>query len=143
MPSINPERRARLIALYREANIRAARRAQAREGGLIEFVRYFWSVLEPQTEFVDGDALYAICQHLEAVTFGEINRLLINVPPGFMKSLLTDVFWPAWEWGPMDMPHLRYVAFSYAAGLTERDNGKLRDLIMSDRKSTRLNSSHT
>lgn len=133
MPSINPERRARLIALYREANIRAARRAQAREGGLIEFVRYFWSVLEPQTEFVDGDALYAICQHLEAVTFGEINRLLINVPPGFMKSLLTDVFWPAWEWGPMDMPHLRYVAFSYAAGLTERDNGKFRDLIMSQK----------
>jgi predicted phage terminase large subunit-like protein len=133
MPSINPERRARLIALYREANSRAARRAQAREGGLIEFVRYFWDVLEPQTEFVDGDALYAICQHLEAVTFGEINRLLINVPPGFMKSLLTDVFWPAWEWGPMDMPHLRYVAFSYAAGLTERDNGKFRDLIMSQK----------
>jgi hypothetical protein len=30
----------------------------------------------------------AVCLHLEAVTFGEINRLLINVPPGFMKSLL-------------------------------------------------------
>jgi hypothetical protein len=36
------------------------------------------------------------------LTFGDIpsNRLLINVPPGFMKSLLVDVFWPAWERGP-------------------------------------------
>ena len=130
---INPERKARLIALHRELNLRMLRKEQSREGGLINFVRYFWDVLEPQTEFVEGEALNAICQHLEAVTFGDINRLLINVPPGFMKSLLTDVFWPAWEWGPMDMPHLRYVAFSYAAGLTERDNGKFRDLISSQK----------
>jgi hypothetical protein len=53
---------------------------------LIEFVRYFWPVLEPQTELVNGWPLEAICQHLEAVTFGEIKRLLMNVPPGFMKS---------------------------------------------------------
>ena len=33
----------------------------------------------------------------------------------------------------MEMPHLRYVAFSYAAGLTERDNGKFRDLITSQK----------
>jgi len=31
------------------------------------------------------------------VTFGEITRLVINVPPGFMKSMLVDVFWPAWD----------------------------------------------
>lgn len=124
-------RRQKLLALRREAHRRVNRRAQACRGGLIEFVRYFWSILEPQTPLVDGWPLEAICEHLEAVTFGDITRLLINVPPGFMKSLVTDVFWPAWEWGPMEMPHLRYVAFSYAAGLTERDNGKFRDLILS------------
>jgi hypothetical protein len=68
-----------------------------------------------------------------AVTFGEINRLLINVPPGFMKSLLVNVFWPAWEWGPMNMPHLRYLAFSYALHLTMRDNDKLVRLVTSPR----------
>ena len=80
---------------------------------------------------VEGWSLEAICEHLEAVTAGEITRLLINVPPGFMKSLLTDVFWPAWEWGPMGRPHLRYVTFSYSASLTERDNGRFRDLLSS------------
>jgi hypothetical protein len=76
-------------------------------------------------------ALEAICVHLEAVTFGDITRLLINVPPGFMKSLLTDVFWPAWEWGPMNMPHLRYVAFSYSDTITTRDNNKMVRLVSS------------
>src|ERR1700744_5312901 len=102
-----------------------------RQGGLIAFVRYFWKVIEPENPFVDGWPLWAMCEHLEAVTFGDITRLLINVPPGFMKSLLTDVFWPAWEWGPMNMPHMRYVAFSYSSSLTERDNGKFKDLITS------------
>ena len=101
------------------------------QGGLLSFVRYFWHILEPGTKFVDGWALEAVCEHLEAVTFGEITKLLINVPPGFMKSLLTDVFWPAWEWGPMELAHLRYVAFSYSSSLTERDNLKFKDLITS------------
>jgi predicted phage terminase large subunit-like protein len=117
--------------MCQEFRRRKAKEAQSRRGGLIEFVRYFWHVLEPETQLVDGWPLEAICQHLEAVTFGEITRLLINVPPGFMKSLLTDVFWPAWEWGPMARPHLRYIAFSYSASLTERDNDRFRTLITS------------
>lgn len=104
-----------------------------RQGGLMAFVRYYWSVLEPETPLVDGWALWAICEHLEAVSFGEITRLLINVPPGFMKSLLVDVFWPAWEWGPLGKSHLRYVTFSYSATLTERDNNRFSDLITNDR----------
>jgi len=63
--------------------------------GLLEFVKYFWDVLEPETELQTGWALETMCAHLEGVSFGEIQRLLINVPPGFMKSLLVDVFWPA------------------------------------------------
>ena len=80
---------------------------------LIDFVRAYWHIIEPSTPFRDGWAIEAMCIHLEAVTVGQITRLLINVPPGSMKSLLVNVFWPAWEWGPMGLPHLRYVEFSY------------------------------
>ena len=128
---VSRERLEKFLHLTAEVRRRETRKNQSRRGGLIEFVRYFWHILEPKTRLVEGAALEAICRHLEAVTFGEINRLLMNVPPGFMKSLLTDVFWPAWEWGPMDLPHYRYVAFSYAASLTFRDNGRFRDLILS------------
>lgn len=121
----------RALALLREASIRRMRREHSERGGLKKFVIDFWHVLEPETQLVDGWSLDAVCEHLEAITHGELRHVLINVPPGFMKSLLVDVFWPAWEWGPMQMPHLRYVAFSYASGLTERDNGKFRDLLLS------------
>jgi predicted phage terminase large subunit-like protein len=101
-----------------------------RQGGLMAFIRYYWRVLEPETELVEGWALYAICEHLEAVAFGDIKRLLITVPPGFMKSLCTDVFFPAWMWGPLNRASHRFVAFSYSASLTERDNERFRDLII-------------
>lgn len=99
------------------------------EDSLLAFVRYLWHVLEPATTLVLGDVLEAVCEHLEAVTRGDENRLLVNVPPGSMKSLLTDVFWPAWEW--TTRPHLRYVAFAYAAELTTRDNRKFLALVSS------------
>jgi predicted phage terminase large subunit-like protein len=101
------------------------------EESLLAFTRRHWNTLEPNTSFVDGWALEAICEHLEAVTHGDVTRLLMNVPPGFMKSLMTNVFWPAWEWGPQRLAHLRYVTFSYAASLTQRDNGRFRDLLIS------------
>jgi predicted phage terminase large subunit-like protein len=105
-------------------------RADAEED-LLEFVRLTWPAIEPSRPFVEGWVLGAMCEHLTAVTEGEINRLLINVPPGFMKSLLVDVFWPAWEWGPCNRPALRYLCFSYSEELTKRDNGRFRNLITS------------
>ena len=62
---------------------------------LREFVRQAWHVVEPATIFVPGFHIDAIIEHLEAVSRGEIMRLLINVPPRHMKSLLVSVFWPA------------------------------------------------
>ena len=37
--------------------------------GLYAFVKYFWHILEPETPFVSGWPLEAICDHLEAITF--------------------------------------------------------------------------
>jgi hypothetical protein len=134
---VSVEAKARVERVERrkiERDFEKLRNQQTGRGGLLQFVRYFWHTLEPKSRpMVEGWPLEAICNHLEALTFGEIesNRLLINVPPGFMKSLLVDVFWPAWEWGPCSMPHLRYVAFSYSDGITTRDNNKMIRLVQS------------
>lgn len=101
------------------------------EDSLFEFMRLAWPIVEPSTPFVEGWHIEAICDHLQAVTEGEITRLLINVPPGFTKSLTTNVFWPAWEWGPRNMPATRYVSFAYSESLTIRDNGKFARIIES------------
>lgn len=107
---------------------RAVRRAEA---SLAEFAKQAWHVLEPNTPLKWGWALDAICMHLQAVSDGDLKRLLMNVPPGSMKSLLTGVIWPAWEWGPLDAPHIRYLSTSHKQDLAVRDNLKCRRLIQS------------
>lgn len=79
-----------------------------------------------------GWALDEICRHLEMVADGKVNRLLINVPPGMAKSLITSVFFPAWLWGPKGRSWMRIIGTSYDGGLATRDNVRMRDLIQSD-----------
>lgn len=106
------------------------------EASLLDFIAAFWRVLEPSRPFVRGRVLEVICEHLEAITSGQIRKLLINVPPGCMKSLTTNVFWPAWEWGPKNMPWVRYIHASYSLDLMLRDNRRCRQLIADPRYRT-------
>jgi predicted phage terminase large subunit-like protein len=101
-------------------------------GRFRNFVTNFWDVLHPGKQFVGGWVPDAICEHLEAITRGDITRLLINVPPGFAKSMLTNVFWPAWEWGPKGMSSQKYISASYGMNLAVRDMRFCRDLIKSE-----------
>jgi hypothetical protein len=97
---------------------------------LHEFVQQAWPVLEPQTPFVDGMHMHAVCEHLQAVSQGRIGNLIVNIPPGHAKSLLTAVFWPAWVW--IDHPETRWLFSSYREPLAVRDSVKCRRLIESD-----------
>lgn len=94
------------------------------------FVEAAWPIVVPGTAFVPGWHLDAICLHLEAVwPQRRIRNLLINIPPRHAKSLIVDVFWPAWLWTLE--PHLRFLSASYAAGLATRDSVKCRRLVES------------
>lgn len=114
-----------------QARLRLRQLEQAEQPplGLLEFARTFWNVLEPGVEFTEGWAIAAICEHLEACARGQIKKLIINVPPGHMKSLLCNVFYPAWEW-TLD-PRLRWLFTSYNIQLSTRDSVKMRRLITS------------
>ncbi len=87
-----------------------------------------WPIVET-AEFIYNWHIQAICEHLEAVTRGEIPKLLINVPPGCSKSLLVSVFWMAWEW--VNDASVRWFFASYDQRLSTRDSVKCRALINS------------
>lgn len=101
------------------------------EESLTGFIRCAWHILEPGAPYVHGWHIDAMAEHLEAVTSGQIKRLLINVPPGAMKSLLVSVIWPMWEWGPKNKAHHRFVATAHKEPLAVRDNLKARRLVTS------------
>ncbi|MHC5062101.1 MAG: phage terminase large subunit, partial [Planctomycetota bacterium] len=72
-------------------------RAQVRLGGLAAFTKRAWSQVVPeQLRWNWHHDL--VCDHLERLYRGEIRNLLIEIPPGTTKSLMTQVFFPAWIW---------------------------------------------
>lgn len=99
------------------------------EQSLASFIKAFWHVCEPETPLVWGWVMDLLCDILMAVTDGHLRKVIINVPPGFCKSLILCCYWPAWEWGPQNMGHQRYICTSYSQGLTVRDNGRVARLM--------------
>ncbi len=89
------------------------------------FMRSVWPIIEP-TPFADGMPIDAMVEHLEAVTRGEIRRLVINIPPRHTKSSLLTV-WRAWSW--IQNPAERFLCASYSLDLSTRDNLRVRRII--------------
>jgi predicted phage terminase large subunit-like protein len=115
----------------------SALRRDLAEESLADFIRLGWRNMDPAS-FISNWHIEAICEHLEAVTRGEIRHLIINVPPRHMKSLSCSVAFPAWTWAqkpdasrPLAGPQVRFLAASYAQSLSTRDNVKCRRLIQS------------
>ena len=116
-----------------KASLIAKRRALLKslaEDSFHDFVRQAWAIVEPDVEYRDNWHIGALCDHLSAVNDGKIKQLLINVPPGAMKSLLVCVFWPAWVWAKS--PAKRFLFASYSDGLTMRDSVRCRNILSSD-----------
>lgn len=93
------------------------------------FNKNAWKITEPGVPFVNGIHIDAICDHLTYVSLGDIDDLVINVPPRHSKSTTTAVSWPAWEWSWH--PSTQWLFASYAQGLSIRDSIKCRRLINS------------
>lgn len=126
MPSNAPSYHGRKIELGLRLQEKVRRQC---EESLWSFTRWAWPMLEPGREFIDNWHLHVICEHLEAVTRGEISRLLINVPFRTSKSTYTSVAWPAWSW--LQRPSMQWLCGSYAEKLAIRDSLKMRRLVQS------------
>lgn len=93
------------------------------------FVRRAWPVISADP-LVWNWHIDAMADHLSAVSRGEIRRLLINVPPGCMKSLLVATLWPSWDW--ITHPARRYIFATYAQDISNKNAKLQRDLVKSD-----------
>ena len=99
------------------------------EGSLRRYVEQAWPLLEPVGPFLPNWHIDYLVEHLEAVTAGEITRLLITMPPRYMKSLLVSVLWPTWEW--IHHPTRRWVFASYAESLAVKHSVDRRTVLQS------------
>jgi predicted phage terminase large subunit-like protein len=89
----------------------------------------FIGLLEPS--YVRARHTVALCEHLEAVENGEIDRLIIQMPPRHGKTLHVSQALPAWVLGRN--PRAQIVLASYGAELAEGNSRKARSYVRSDR----------
>ncbi len=105
-------------------------RAEKARRSLRDFIRESWPIIEPVTPYIDNWHIHAMCDYLEAVTLGQIKRLIINVPPRYMKSIAVTIMWPVWEW--IEHPGTRWMFASYNGDLSRDHSVSRRTIIQSD-----------
>ena len=100
------------------------------EHSLKDFIVDAWKVLEPANSFSHNWHIDMMVEYLEAVSAGEITRLIINIPPRHMKSIAVTVCWPCWEW--TRTPWRRWIFTSYSGDLALKHSVDRRTLINSE-----------
>jgi predicted phage terminase large subunit-like protein len=79
------------------------------------FCRKCFHTLVPGTSLLMNWHLYALAFALEQVRLGKIKRLIINMPPRSLKSMMTSVAFPAFVLG--HDPTKRFIVASYGSDL--------------------------
>jgi predicted phage terminase large subunit-like protein len=115
----------------RDTPARDLERALAEEASrsLASFTAQLWHVLEPTTALDWWWHLDLICDTLERVSAGELRRVLLCVPPGTAKSLITSVMWPSKWW--LNNPSERFLTLSSSDKIAIRDSRRMRDVVRS------------
>lgn len=97
---------------------------------LAAFVERVFRTVEPTKDFQRADYIDLVADALEAVASGDGRRLIINVPPRHLKSILASVAFVAWTLG--HDPGARFVLVSYGSDVVERHMRQIRLILKSD-----------
>lgn len=95
-----------------------------------QFIEQVFATTNPGTEYLPNWHIDLVGEYLQAAQRGEIKRLLINIPPRYLKSQSVSVAWPAWLLG--HDPSRRIIASSYASGLAIKHSTDCRLVVESE-----------
>jgi predicted phage terminase large subunit-like protein len=96
----------------------------------VSFAQRCFRELSPRTQFVMNWHIEIIAAKLMALRKGHIRRLIINMPPRYLKSLLASVAFPAWCLG--HDPSAQILCVSYAQELADKLSRDCRRIVPSD-----------
>lgn len=121
--------------------------AETMRGSLHAFLIGAWGEMEAGTPFEDGEAIRAVCDHIQwqledrAIAIGLMPRppgwqrmraqnLLIRIPPRCLKTLIATIAATAWAW--LRWPTLKILSLSSNPRVTSESADRTRTLIRSD-----------
>jgi predicted phage terminase large subunit-like protein len=95
----------------------------------VSFVHRCFLHLNPGAQFLPNWHIRAIAHQLERVRRGEVTRLIINMPPRYLKSITASVAFPLFLLG--HEPWRRIIAISYADELSAKHASDFRSIAHS------------
>jgi predicted phage terminase large subunit-like protein len=96
-------------------------------GDLGNFTERVFNHLNPGTAYLPNWHMELIASKLQAVLEGKIKRLIINVPPRSLKSIMTSVAFVAWALG--HNPALQFLCASYGQDLADKHAQDCRNVM--------------
>lgn len=97
---------------------------------LAAFTQKTFRTVDPGATYLHNWHIDLIAEYLEACTRREIKRLIINIPPRYLKSVSVTVAWPAWLLGKN--PSQRIIAASYSDRLSLKHSVDCRLVMQSE-----------
>src|SRR5712671_1667035 len=95
----------------------------------VSFAAHCFQDLNPQADLAMNWHIEVIAAKLTAVREGKIRRLIINLPPRHLKSLMASIAFPAWCLG--HDPSAQILCVSYAQDLADKLARDCRSIMMS------------
>lgn len=136
------------LSVERQASEALARAVSRKRPELTchQFLQDVWDTIVPDHPFVDSWHVRCLCDHVEACLAGyddpvtgerrdDIDRLVINLPPGLSKSVIFSVVSPCWAW--TFRPTYKFLFLSFSDELATEFSELRRSVLMSDYYSAR------
>jgi hypothetical protein len=94
---------------------------------LVSFAQCCFRELNPRSRFAMNWHIEVIAAKLTAVRDGGVRRLVVNLPPRHLKSLLASIAFPAWCLG--HDPSAQILCVSYAQDLADKLSRDCRHIV--------------
>jgi hypothetical protein len=93
------------------------------------FVELAFPILHPGKKLIHAPYLDVLVALMESCAAGRKPRVIVNLPPGYMKSMLISIMYVAWRLG-VD-PTVKFVCISYGDDLANKHAASTRKLMQS------------
>lgn len=94
------------------------------------FLRKTFYHLHPDGEFLQGMHIDIMSDYAQSMVTGENKRLIVNIPPRYLKSICFSVALPAWILGLF--PSAKIIVASYSKALSHKHSEDCRFVMESD-----------
>lgn len=97
---------------------------------LLFFIKRVFSIVNPGASYIHNWHIDAIAEALNEVYLGKIKRLIINIPPRYLKSFCVSIAFPSWLLG--NDPTKRIIVASYSEKLALKHSTDCRLILQSN-----------